>query len=596
MKLTNLICTDEAQSGFYPTPPQLGKKLTEGLDWEMIQEVLEPSAGKGNLVSQAISDFCDLRHYSHCHLSVDCVEIDPVLRGILNFEFSHQREEEAWSRYDILRDSKEALTITDKLEMEALKKKVDQFSALKMQVVHDDFLTFNTRKQYDLILMNPPFENGERHLIKAIEIQSRYGGAIRCILNAETLLNPYTSLRITLKQMLQNLNAEIEFVQDAFTQAERKTDVQVAIIKVDIPKPQRESSIFERLTKAAKTERPPVDNASDLTLKDFIEHIVSLYNVEVDAGVELIQEYEAMLPYIMNSLDDKIRYKRPTLSLRVSDQGDLPSINKYIHLVRNKYWEALFAKEEFIGKMTSNLQKKYRSLVDEMSNYDFSVFNIKVIQAQMNAELTTGVKETILAMFDRLTAEHSWYPETQKNIHYFNGWKTNQVHKIGNKSILPTGGMFSSYSRGKPFEVKRVYDVLSDIEKVFNYLDGHMSAEVSLLGVLERACQQEQTKNIPCKFFDVTLYKKGTMHIRFRSPELVERMNIYAAQNKKWLPPSYGHKAYSNMDSEERAVVDSFHGTGQTGSGEAAYLHVMKNSSYFLSDPTGELPALSATI
>lgn len=35
-------------------------------------------------------------------------------------------------------------------------------------------------------------------------------------------------------------------------------------------------------------------------------------------------------------------------------------------------------------------------------------------------------------------------------------------------------------------------------------------------------------------------------------PELIERFNIYAAQQKKWLPPDYGKKAYSNMTAEEK--------------------------------------------
>lgn len=66
------------------------------------------------------------------------------------------------------------------------------------------------------------------------------------------------------------------------------------------------------------------------------------------------------------------------------------------------------------------------------------------------------------------------------------------------------------------------------------------------------------TKNIPCKFFDVTFYKKGTVHIVFKCPELIDRFNIYAAQQRGWLPPCYGKKKYKDMDEEEKAVIDSF--------------------------------------
>lgn len=32
---------------FYPTPKELLDKITEGINWEQLQSVLEPSAGKG---------------------------------------------------------------------------------------------------------------------------------------------------------------------------------------------------------------------------------------------------------------------------------------------------------------------------------------------------------------------------------------------------------------------------------------------------------------------------------------------------------------------------------------------------------------------
>ena len=34
---------------FYPTPKELLDKITEGINWEQLQSVLEPSAGKGDI-------------------------------------------------------------------------------------------------------------------------------------------------------------------------------------------------------------------------------------------------------------------------------------------------------------------------------------------------------------------------------------------------------------------------------------------------------------------------------------------------------------------------------------------------------------------
>ena len=95
-------------------------------------------------------------------------------------------------------------------------------------------------------------------------------------------------------------------------------------------------------------------------------------------------------------------------------------------------------------------------------------------------------------------------------------------------------------------------------------------------------------------FRSVTLYKKGTMHIKFRNQELVDRFNIYCCKHKGWLPPSYGKARYSNMQATEKAVVDSFHGDGKEGSGESGYNVVMARADYFLSEPVQELPMLMA--
>ena len=42
-------------------------------------------------------------------------------------------------------------------------------------VVHDDFMTFEPKKEYDVIVMNPPFNKGQavRHVTKAIQIAKR---------------------------------------------------------------------------------------------------------------------------------------------------------------------------------------------------------------------------------------------------------------------------------------------------------------------------------------------------------------------------------------------------------------------------------------
>lgn len=607
MNIQAMTVTPEAAKSFYPTPPALADLLLAGIDWHYTLTVLEPSAGKGDLV-KSVAQNAQVRNYDQ-PLNVDCVEIDPYLRSILDYEFGGKREGEIMDRREQLREktawnpdtrSHGQLSSTEEAEKRRLELEYDWLHTLSAPVVHDDFLTFQSRKRYDLIVMNPPFADGDAHLLKAIELQKRYGGQIRCLLNAETLLNPYTNRRKVLQSQLSELGADVEYIEEGFAQGERSTDVTVALIKISIPQVKEDSDIFRRLSEAAHIDEETAQDVTDMTVTDFMAQIVSRFNVEVDAGLELIREYINMTPYLLDSFNKEDKFEFTTLTLCVGNpskagQGSVPSVNRFLRLVRRKYWAALFSNKEFVGKLTSNLREKYMGMVEQMVKYDFTLFNIQKIAAQMNAEMNQGVQDTIVALFDKMTQEHTWYPEMEKNIHYYNGWKTNKAHKLGMKVILPIYGVFSDYSWSKEtFQVQEAEEEISDIEKVFNYLDGNSTAAVDLHGVLLRACEQGQTRNIPCKFFDVTLYKKGTMHIKFHNSELVDRFNIYCCKHKGWLPPSYGKARYSNMQAEEKAVVDSFHGDGKEGSGEKVYSAVMARADYFLSEPVQTVPLLGA--
>lgn len=565
MNIQAMTVTPQAAKGFYPTPPDLANKMLAGIEWRYILHILEPSAGKGDLV-KAIAAQKGCSHFTEAN--VDCVEIDFHLRSILQAELGNE----------LCRNWK-----------------------CNVRIVHDDFLTFQSRKRYDLIVMNPPFADGDAHLLKAIDLQKRYGGQIRCLLNAETLLNPYTNRRKVLQSQLSELGAEVEYIENGFTKGERSTDVTVALIKIHIPQVKEDSDIFRRLSEAAHIDEEAAQDVTDMAVTDFMAQIVSRFNVEVDAGLELIREYRNMRPYLLDSFDKEDAFGSTTLTLvagdpsHAGDRGSVPSVNKFLGLVRRKYWTALFSNKEFVGKLTSNLREKYIGMVEQMVNYDFTLFNIQKVAAQMNAEMNRGVQDTIVALFDKMTSKYTWYPEMEKNIHYYNGWKTNKAHKLGMKVILPIHGVFSDYHWCRDtFNVREAENEISDIEKVFNYLDGNATAAVDLHGVLLGACEQGQTRNIPCKFFDVTLYKKGTMHIKFHSSELVDRFNIYCCKHKGWLPPSYGKARYSNMQAGERAVVDSFHGDGKEGSGEKAYSTVMARVEFFLSEPVQTVPLLGA--
>ena len=206
---------------FYPTPENLVFQMLQKVDKKRGMSILEPSAGKGNIVDKMLQ-FLSLKNSS-----IDCIEKDSELQNFLKGK--------------------------------------------GYRLVFDDFLQYQTRKKYDLIVMNPPFSNGEKHLLKAIELME-YGGQIVCLLNAETLRNICNVYRQDLKNKLEELNAEIEFIENAFLEAERKTAVEVALITINIPSSLPESDIFKNLQAAKEESKLKTEEYQyrDLTHSDFI--------------------------------------------------------------------------------------------------------------------------------------------------------------------------------------------------------------------------------------------------------------------------------------------------------------------------------------
>ena len=62
--IRTLVVSAETKDGFYPTPPALSERLLSGIDWEKIENVLEPQAGKGNIVRAVMEKYVALRGMS----------------------------------------------------------------------------------------------------------------------------------------------------------------------------------------------------------------------------------------------------------------------------------------------------------------------------------------------------------------------------------------------------------------------------------------------------------------------------------------------------------------------------------------------------
>lgn len=498
---------------FYPTPEKLIKRMISKVKGEP-EKVLEPSAGKGDIIDVLLKDIYNKRYSSR---TVSAIEIDEDLQATLRGK--------------------------------------------RINVIDTDFLNYSAPDKYDLIIANPPFDEGDKHLLKAIDIM--YRGEIIFLLNAETLKNPFTNIRKELVKKLLELNAEIEYIQNAFVDAERPTGVEIALVYINIER-QIEDDLFAGADDKAEPEKPIIEDKHELSTGKTISELVAEYNHIIEIGQDTIlnyyRNYKKIGKYIgLNQEAKKYGFDSANMTSLMQN-----TLNDMLQKVRIDFWRRTLDLDAVRSRLTENKQNEFEHTINDRSNMDFTESNIRQFILNLIGGYEQTLTDAVLQIFDKFTIRHSYSNGLyDDNIHYFNGWKTNNAFKVGKKVIIPIyggygNGAFTDYN-GK---WKLGYDVarnLRDIDVVMNYFDG-MSGYISIAEALENAFRHGQSSKIVSTYFTITVYKKGTIHLTFNSDDILRRFNIMACKGKKWLPDDYGNRAYNEYPEEAKEVIKSFEG------------------------------------
>ena len=353
-------------------------------------------------------------------------------------------------------------------------------------------------------------------------------------------------------------------MQNAFSNAERKTDVEIAIIRIEIPAPFKEKSqIWEELEQSNVEINEPEFSNEIVSADDPLRMAVKLYKQELQAGKKLIEEYIALKPYLTSTFENEETpsYMRGCLLTLSSGKNGL-DWNEYLYSLRYKYWYQLLHNPAFMNNLTSNLREEYYSMISEFAHKDFSLKNIYDVKMDIINRTAKGIEDKIVSVFESLSYQYSM--EAAGNVHYFNGWKSNSAFKINKKVVIP---YVAAWEWGKleyyHYSDRSVYKKLDDLEKCLAFLqigESEYVYDIDLSHQLKVYQEQQITRKMQFRYFEVDVFKKGTMHIKFRDLDLLKRFNIYGCQHKGWLPPSYGKKSYKDMNAEEKQVIDEYEG------------------------------------
>ena len=281
-----------------------------------------------------------------------------------------------------------------------------------------------------------------KHLLKALKLIEN-GGQCVCILNAETIKNPYTIWRQELVRKLTEYNADIEYINNAFKGAENDTDVEIALIYVNIPEKTVDENLLKNLVLGEDYECEYDDfNEEQLATNDIISNLITQYDLEAKLGIKIIREFYSMQKYIpkIKDNDNISMIELSIIGCRDEMTSDLNPVNQYIRGLREKYWSLLFMSNEMSKLLTDGARAKYMNKLYEFRNYDFTFSNIKQLQIDVMNNLNQSIDDAILAQFDNFTYKYSL--DKQSNVHYFNGWKTNSAFMIKSKVIVPMYGIY----------------------------------------------------------------------------------------------------------------------------------------------------------
>jgi hypothetical protein len=287
-----------------------------------------------------------------------------------------------------------------------------------------------------------------------------------------------------------------------------------------------------------------------------------------------------MKQYIPMDKDEKNRLINLSVAGCYGEEGyDFSEANRYIRRLRQKYWELAFQTSAISGLLTDTARAKYQQEIRRFRDYDFTYSNIKQLQIELSQSLDSNIHEAIVNLYDCFTYKYS--RENPNNVHLFNGWNTNQGFKINPKKIIYPLYLYTTYGGWGSWDVHRLRDFLTEVEKVFVYLDCGRTDGDSVQEIISKKFYKDRYhgENLSFKYFDVEVKKKGTIHIKWKCDELIKKLTIIGCKAHGTLPNDYGTKKYSDLDKEHKDVVDSFEG-------EKNYVDTVNNAKLYLDTGT----------
>lgn len=327
---------------FFPTPDNVIELMIGGEQIEG-KTILEPSAGKGNIVDYLLASGAK---------SVIACENNEDLKKILQ---------------------------------------------TKCKVIGEDFLTINSDQvsHIDLIVMNPPFSADEKHILHAYNIAPA-GCRIISLCNLDTIKNPYNKTRKELESVIDNYG-EWKDLGNCFTDgAERKTGVKIGLVKLQ----KAGSNYNTEFEGFFMEEDPEEEQANGIMSYNVVRDLVNRYV----AAVKLFDE-QLSVGVRMNDLTGAF-FSSP-LAFEVTEKGAPKARNEFKKDLQKSGWEFIFEKMDMQRHSTRGLRDDINKFVEQQTEIPFTMRNIYKMLEIVAGTTSQRMDKAILEAFDGITKHHA---------------------------------------------------------------------------------------------------------------------------------------------------------------------------------------------
>jgi len=462
---------------FYPTPKNIINKMCEGITQKGLY-ILEPSAGKGDIL-----DYLKDGYTNYHSNKLFCIEIEPELRMILKEKH--------------------------------------------YKIVGNDFLSYSPDYNFDYIIMNPPFDVGATHLLHAFRISD--GAEIRCLLNEETIKNPYSKERQLLLNTIKENGGIVTPLGNCFTDAERTTNINVVMVTLQNKTKRNTYDIdFKNTGTEKKYSVNDIDN-KQIATSDVFENMETRFNKVKELYVEQLK-LEQEIAYYSSGLGDA--YKLAT----ESNSGDYKQrINDFNESFRNECWNSVMSKTKLSSIVTKSVREQLESFKKEQTYMAFTKDNMEDLFYTLMENKGNIAKNCIVDAFDEMTKYN------KDNRLHFEGWKTNDSWKVNKKVIFPWAIDTSWLKYASDKNKLRIHynfnTTIADIEKAMCFITGKKYEDIDSIADKDQ-CNVSLSFGEwhDSEFFEFRGFKKGTMHIKFKSEKVYQEFNKIACDGKNWLP------------------------------------------------------------